>query len=746
VWNRHDHSYEREARLPYCTMRAYTMRGSHNRYEVTVSSESATDGWDEIRFLIGPSNAFSSTDLLRNTGSERTFELLQNWLEKCRPDEHPACHRNHTLLDPRLPTRLIRLVNAEHIQLVLSSTLASNCQYMTLSHCWGKRKLITLNKKSSVQLFAGIEVATLPQTFKDALFTCRRLGMDYLWIDSLCIQQDDETDWEREAATMSDVYANSYCNIAATAAHDASEGCFFDRDPVIYTPYRFELDWPILVGTHRSDIGPSPFMMFPDYLDWTDGMVSNPLMERGWVLQERLLAPRTVHYSRGQVFWECSHLVASDVFPNGQPQGLEWLLAFERWSIFGDKENQFWGKRGGGINSIGSNDTAYMSWKKIVEAYSQCALTKKQDKLVAIDGVAKILERAGCGRYCAGIWEDDFLHQMMWCAWPPGKRSSVYRAPSWSWGSIDGKILFVTPMNQRNASANAAFSCFVENHFKPVDPWGHCMPKHVHFLEAHTRSQEYLDNTAHQRWYARLEAPLIGNLKSHLALSKKNTEEMSWWYNWDEGEEGHDALDYQHGKLQVCALELGLNMYDYMYVVLMLSAVSEGEYRRVGLCYFRFEGYKNRRSIYGKLDWNYIRAQIPMSTPNIPKEYYESTRTVSDPDWVDWRDSYEWDSAETRADAMDAVESNDKASNTDKHNPADSLPKERSFDLSDPGNMELIKKHLETWMPHKASLIDTTAGGTETGSETTRKMKANATMQPHGPQGREVQLYTFTII
>jgi hypothetical protein len=182
-------------------------------------------------------------------------------------------------------------------------------------------------------------VSALPQTFRDAFSICRRLDRDvcFLWIDSLCIQQDDEADWEKEAATMSDGFANSYCTIAATAARNASEGCYFDRDPSTYIPRHLELGWNH--GTAKSSLneGVVPFVMYSEHLDWSDGMKENPLLRRGWVLQERLLAPRTVHFSRSQVFWQCSYLVASEIFTGGQLQLSDYFDSvpkFDAWSLY----------------------------------------------------------------------------------------------------------------------------------------------------------------------------------------------------------------------------------------------------------------------------------------------------------------------------------------------------------------------------------------------------------------------------
>jgi hypothetical protein len=76
-------------------------------------------------------------------------------------------------------------------------------------------------------------VPALPLTFEDAIVATRRLGARYIWIDSLCIIQDDPADWERESSSMADVYRNATCNIAASAAHDSNGGLYRDRGDIV---------------------------------------------------------------------------------------------------------------------------------------------------------------------------------------------------------------------------------------------------------------------------------------------------------------------------------------------------------------------------------------------------------------------------------------------------------------------------------------------------------------------------------
>jgi hypothetical protein len=112
----------------------------------------------------------------------------------------------------------------------------------------------------------------------------RQLGQKYIWIDSLCIIQDSVDDWRAECGRMTDVYANSWCNIAATAASNGNEGCFQDRDPMALGLCSVTSEW--------TDYENRTFYLHDTNL-WDEGFTHAPLNLRAWVLQERLLSPRS---------------------------------------------------------------------------------------------------------------------------------------------------------------------------------------------------------------------------------------------------------------------------------------------------------------------------------------------------------------------------------------------------------------------------------------------------------------------
>lgn len=160
------------------------------------------------------------------------------WLQQCL-DTHRSCNeaRNQS---PWYPTRLLDVgdVTAESsdVRLILSASETLIGPYCTLSHCWGHSRFIQLNRDTERSLRSGVSLEQMPKTFREAVLATKRLGIRYIWIDSLCIAQDNLSDWSREAASMHKVYSNTYCNLSASASADSSEGLYRQRQPHTFHP------------------------------------------------------------------------------------------------------------------------------------------------------------------------------------------------------------------------------------------------------------------------------------------------------------------------------------------------------------------------------------------------------------------------------------------------------------------------------------------------------------------------------
>lgn len=155
-----------------------------------------------------------------------------------------------------------------------------------------------------------------------------------------------------------------------------------------------------------------------------------PLHRRGWVFQERLLAPGVIHFAEHQVFWECFTTQRCEIFPLGLPYD----IPIKNFDILWDQQE---------LESalpLKMSWRAFALWNDLIEEYTKCQLTRQSDKLVAFSGLAKVFEKATGDEYVAGWWKSRLAEQLDWRVYHPVARSDTYRAPSWSWASIDGQV------------------------------------------------------------------------------------------------------------------------------------------------------------------------------------------------------------------------------------------------------------------------------------------------------------------
>ncbi|KAK6850721.1 HET-domain-containing protein [Apiospora arundinis] len=302
-----------------------------------------------------------------------------------------------------------------------------------MSHCWGAHMPLRLLSSNIDDMQVSIPVARLSQSFKDAIQVLQWLGLDYIWIDSLCIVQDSPADWQKESATMADVYSNSHCNIAATHAADGTHGCFVERDARLVEPLKVGVNWTQTPAVY--------YVAQKDY--WETHVMDTPLNARAWVCQERYLAPRTLFFGGKQLFWECQCCSASETFSLGLPPGVERMVK----SLEPNKGGAAIRRREN-VPHAPELD-AFALWGEIVHQFSKGQLTFAEDKLVAVSGLASRMHKHIQSDYLAGLWRKHLPHQLLWVVYD-GERHAVYTAPSWSWASMSGRLEYGDYINDRS--------------------------------------------------------------------------------------------------------------------------------------------------------------------------------------------------------------------------------------------------------------------------------------------------------
>ncbi|CAD6456372.1 68973a4e-32bc-455a-ac57-2f3cfafeab69-CDS [Sclerotinia trifoliorum] len=353
------------------------------------------------------------------------------WYQHCLSG-HEAC--NDSLASTqRMPSRLLRINEDQwYVRLIISKEeVAKDSHYSTLSHCWGNSDILKLTTSSLDKLKAGIPLKILPKTFIEAIYVARKMSIPYLWIDSLCIIQDSVADWQAESALMEDVYGNSSLNIMATASKDSHEGLSRVQNPI--------LDPCLTVQSKWVDATNDLFYL-TDTAFWNRTMGTAPLLRRGWVLQERVMSPRSLHFCENELLWECREMNACQSYPKGLPRICESTKSKFKLKEISYDEIIRTPSKGQGLDEV-KKRLAYDRWNRWISFYVHTNLTNHSDKLVACSALAKCTRAVVDDVYVAGLWRTKFVEELLWSV-QEGSRPREYRAPSWSWASVDGHIYF----------------------------------------------------------------------------------------------------------------------------------------------------------------------------------------------------------------------------------------------------------------------------------------------------------------
>lgn len=178
----------------------------------------------------------------------------------------------------------------------LYETQSGDCmRYLALSHPWGDPPHFCTFTTNVDRYKETIDICEIPATFKDAITITRDLGIRYLWIDSICIVQGPGGDFPQEAKRMEQVFSQAYCVLAASSAKGQYDGFLKPRRKRRYVP----------LERGGGGGGKSPIYVSEFVDDFEHSVVQSRLNKRGWVLQERALARRTIYFTSEQAFWEC---------------------------------------------------------------------------------------------------------------------------------------------------------------------------------------------------------------------------------------------------------------------------------------------------------------------------------------------------------------------------------------------------------------------------------------------------------
>lgn len=364
--------------------------------------------------------------------SHTYFEVLRRWLKDC-DENHAGCFPENSGPGPtRIPTRLIDVGEEKYSRTVRlhetglrKADRSEELGYIALSHPWGDENynnhFCTTSKNITDRLETGIPIIELPDTFKHAVKVTRELGVRYLWIDSLCIIQGDDGDFEEEAKHMETVFSSAYCVIAASRAMGTSDGFLKDR-----------LDRKFVRFERSSE---NPFYICEAIDDFQHDVIEGALNKRGWVLQERALARRTIYFTEKQMYWECGEGVRCETLTR---------MRNNQAAFLGDPN----------FPNVATNSTKggrIRLYESLYKQYSRLQFSRDYDRPIAIAGLEQRLIRAFDTQGGYGVFERYFWRSLLWQRDSDVARmketdfpsKQQFRVPTWSWMAYEGGITFM---------------------------------------------------------------------------------------------------------------------------------------------------------------------------------------------------------------------------------------------------------------------------------------------------------------
>lgn len=458
---------------------------------------------------IDPLRDITGREVASDPLSDSSCSLLRGWLSTCL-SSHDRCRR---FAGHNVPTRLIDVGPSDSSHepyLYITGPSDSNLSYATLSYCWGLNaaQMTTLTKNNLHKMTQNIDVENLSKNFQDAITITRKLGLRYLWIDALCIVQKSMEDWALESERMGEYYKGGTVMISALASSNSDDGILKVRD-IDARSVSVSVE-----GTHAF-IRPVLDDAFSAITTDRDSdarypIVIQPLNERAWALQERLFAPRIIHFTNQQMIWECKSCAASEDnqyhFDDWQPRSRSDLVNLVRPET---------PKEGG--TSQKPPSIKRIGWFQLVEAYTARNITYSNDILPGLSGLARSVHELTDFKYIAGLWLGQpsvFIRSLLWNVEtdsaaiqkrPP--KPSRNGSPSWSWACVEGTIAYDNQESFR----------FPQNELDPIfslkevllattNPYGQVygatlgLVGHVHLFEGAATFAAFHTRKAQERW------------------------------------------------------------------------------------------------------------------------------------------------------------------------------------------------------------------------------------------------------
>ncbi|KAJ4404495.1 hypothetical protein N0V91_005839 [Didymella pomorum] len=456
-----------------------------------------TDGDGQSSFsAIGRGRQIASQPL-HDAGLATIRDLLKTCLaghSKCRQPKSTT-----------LPRRVLDVLGDDKKSVRLHESDFNNAEnryeygeYIAFSHIWGVAKALPKTTTQTVQSYRkGIPWTTLPRAVQEAIVLTRALGFRYLWIDALCLVQDDSPAKLEESMTMDRIFGNAFLTVAATSAIDSSSHPLF---PAQIQPFKLQATdnkgsaFKIYVREQPNHYSfKAPFDEGAHMNDWElpfniseDANQDTPLLKRAWAFTERLLSRRVLHFTKSEMILECREgyqcecgRIADPALDSRATDSIKQEFArlvaeTNRRPSFDGSGDQMNGIEtvttqlasttltNGAKNISQKREEALQLWSYVITEYTARNLTYDSDRLLAIASIANQLSPALHSGYVAGQW----TFSTMGLLWYPNDSNRCRRSkpltghhvPSWSWASIEGSPIFFDTTSAMDLACRVSFA------------------------------------------------------------------------------------------------------------------------------------------------------------------------------------------------------------------------------------------------------------------------------------------------
>lgn len=378
-----------------------------------------------------------SSAMNTDASQEACLDLISTWMHTCSTS-HAICASMTTQESITMPTRVIDVGSGPNPKLVFTNGKSAG-RYVALSYCWGPPDpdTLKLTSKTMSSLTQGNADATrFTKTHQEAFHLVRLMDIQYIWIDALCIFQDDPKDWAAESRKLGDIYWGAYLTLVAGSSADARSGFLQNRTSKVQ---------PCPIPFDSSQYSGEPFLYATPFPSTDEG----PTATRGWCYQEAMLSKRCVVIGVEQMSFRCpSGTTFEFKLRNNQTQLQQAIVPPSATPIF-RPDMQLLGK------SVEDGRRILLQhWYMILRDFTGRHFTNPDDLFASMGSLAHLVAKHFAldvrNRYLAGIWEADIIRGLLWRAryqenrparlTRPELKGGLKRAPSWSWAAVEGVV------------------------------------------------------------------------------------------------------------------------------------------------------------------------------------------------------------------------------------------------------------------------------------------------------------------